>query len=995
MLGLLKRWIGTAQSRALTRYRRVVAKVNEWDLAYQALSDEAIRAKTDEFKKRLACGATTEDLLPEAYAVVKAVCRRLKGTEFHVSGYQQCWDMVPYDEQILGAIALHHQSIAEMQTGEGKTLTATMPLYLNALTGKPVHLVTVNDYLAKRDAEWVGTIFRWLGLSVGALTNDVPPQARRQIYLCDVVYGTASEFGFDYLRDHSTAMNREEQSQRGHYFAMIDEVDSILIDEARTPLIISGPAPLSRQMYDVLKDGVEDLVRKQRDLCNRLATEAKKTLEDLGWKMEGESSAPQKVSKEQQKKEEEALCKLWLVSKGTPRNRILSRIKENADLRALLEQLDTQFYGEQSKEAKRDELAKLFILIDERGNDYEITDKGIAAWQDGSFGTAEDFVMLDLGDEFAKVDLEPSLSEEERQKKKVQLQEEDAKRKERAHNLRQMLRAHLLMEKDVEYIVQDQKVVIIDENTGRPQPGRRFSDGLHQAIEAKERVAIQKETQTYATVTLQNYFRLYQKLAGMTGTGITEAAEFKEIYHLDVLEIPTHLPCRRVDKSDEIYMTLREKYAAILEEVKKIHEQGAPILLGTESVEASELLSRVFKQARLPHDVLNARHHEAEAQIIAGAGRCGAITIATNMAGRGTDIKLEPKAKELGGLHVIGCSRHSSRRIDRQLRGRSARLGDPGMSKFYMSFEDNLLRLFASPRITAMLKRFRPPEGEPISASILDRAIETAQKRVEQRNYMIRKHTLEYDDVMDKQRKEIYAFRHEVLHADQVLPLIEDLLKDLCASVAQEHFSDRGRLGSWDVHGYQQWLVEHFPVTFTLEELDDDGMTLEDLETLVCTQVVHALKEKIQREKSKVEAPKGRSKNAPLHPVEEALRSLVTRKIDQLWQEHLLHMDHLRSEVSLRVVGQKDPLMEFKKEAFRLFHLLSRHLKEEVARAVFKFEMIPYRPSFLHEIMNQLNLETGRSLAEIFEGPSTHESPGSATTVMGRAARPPENRRRP
>ncbi|MCB1119805.1 MAG: preprotein translocase subunit SecA, partial [Chlamydiia bacterium] len=460
----------------------------------------------------------------------------------------------------------------EMQTGEGKTLTAVLPLYLNALTGKPVHLVTVNDYLAERDCELVGTILRWLGLTTGALTNDVPIENRKDTYLCDVVYGTSSEFGFDYLRDNSMAMSTNDQVQRGHYFAIIDEVDSILIDEARTPLIISGPVPDSRQMYDELKEGVSELVRRQRDLCNRFASDARKTLDQI--------NPDVKKDKKQEEAEQEAYRKLWLVGKGTPQNKILKRAKEDPDIRVAIDKWDLHYHAEQNKEERSEALAELYIIVDERGNEYELTDKGIAAWQTytGGIGTAEDFIMMDLSHEYIKIDENSDLDEEAKMARKLAIREEDQKRKERAHNLRQLLRAHLLMEKDVDYIVHEGKIIIIDENTGRPQPGRRFSDGLHQAIEAKEGVEIQKETQTYATITLQNYFRMYDKLSGMTGTASTEAQEFKEIYKLDVLEIPTHRPCRRKMEHDEIYMSEREKYHAILKEVREIHGQGRPIL---------------------------------------------------------------------------------------------------------------------------------------------------------------------------------------------------------------------------------------------------------------------------------------------------------------------------------------------------------------------------------------------------------------------------------
>lgn len=973
MFGFLKKIFGTAQDRTLRRYRKIVDQINEWEGKFEALSDEALRAKTTEFKDRLAKGETLDDLLPEAYAVAKNVCRRLIGTEIHVSGYDQKWDMIPYDVQLIGAVALHKGAIAEMMTGEGKTLTAVMPLYLNALTGKPVHLVTVNDYLAQRDCQWVGTIFRWLGLSTAALTNATPQEERKRLYEADIVYGTASEFGFDYLRDNSIATHKDQQVQRGHFFAIIDEVDSILIDEARTPLIISGPSPVSRQMYDELKGGVAHLVRLQRDLCNRLATEARKVLES------GEDVSK---DKKQEGEEQEALRKLWLVSKGTPHNRILMHMKEDPDKRAGIDHWDLFYYGEQNKEERTRALAELHIVVDEKGNEFELTDRGIQAWQDstGGVGHGDDFVMLDISHEFLKIDEDPSLDAEAKVQKRLAVQEEDFKRKERAHNLRQLLRAHLLMEKDVDYIIQDGKIVIIDENTGRPQPGRRFSDGLHQAIEAKEGVQIQKETQTYATITLQNYFRMYGKLAGMTGTATTEAGEFKQVYKLEVIEIPTHRPCCRKDFNDEIYMTEREKYNAILKEVRTAHEQGRPILIGTESVEISEKLSRIFKQNKLEHTVLNAKQHEREAEIIAHAGKEKAITIATNMAGRGTDIKLEPHVVDIGGLYVIGTTRHQSRRIDRQLRGRCARQGDPGSSKFYVSFEDSLLRLFASPRLTNVLQRFRPPEGEPISASMLNKSIETAQKRIEQRNAAIRKHTLEYDDVMNKQRQEIYTFRNDILRTDNIEALATELLENVCSNAADKFFKSRGEEGGWDPEGYRQWLISHFPVSFPEGYFDDDFSDVVELERKASEKIIQALHDKLVRENSKLPSRALLGPNVSL-PAHEAVRNLMIRKIDQLWQEHLLRMDHLRSDVNLRTVGQRDPLMEFKHDAFLFFDEFSRTLRAETAQDLFKFEIIMQLRPTIQEVLSGLQLETNRSFMPELEQKPPVDAPSAAVPL--------------
>ncbi len=959
MFGFLKKIFGSAHDRLLNKYRKIVQDVNRCEEQFSALSDDAIRAKTAEFKERYKKGESLDQLLPEAYGVVKSVCRRLTGTEVHVSGYDQKWDMVPYDVQIISAIAMHHGTIAEMQTGEGKTLTAVMPLYLNAITGKPVHLVTVNDYLAQRDCQWVGTVLRWLGLTTGALTNDVQLHERKAIYDCDVVYGTSSEFGFDYLRDNSMVMSAKDQVQRGYYFAIIDEVDSVLIDEARTPLIISGAVPQSQQMYDELKGAVAELVRLQRDFCNRYAAEARKVIDQAALAKDG------KRDKKLEEAEAEAFRKLWLVGKGTPQNKALKRAKENPDVRAAIDKWELYYHAEQNKDERSQALAELYMIVDEKSNEYELTDKGIGAWQTytAGVGSIEDFVMMDISHEYIKIDEDQNLDEEAKMSRKLAVREEDARRKERSHNLRQLLRAHLLMERDVDYIIQDNKIVIIDENTGRPQPGRRFSDGLHQAIEAKEGVEIQKETQTYATITLQNYFRMYEKLSGMTGTAATEAQEFKEIYKLDVLEIPTHRPCTRRDLNDEIYMTEREKYLAILKEVREAHALGRPILIGTESVEVSEKLSRIFKQNGLEHTVLNAKQNEREAEIIAEAGKKGTITIATNMAGRGTDIKLAPGVADVGGLYVIGTTRHQSRRIDRQLRGRCGRQGDPGTSKFYISFEDSLLRLFASPRITAVLQRFRPPEGEPISAKMINKSIETAQKRVEQRNYMMRKHTLEYDDVMNKQRQEIYAFRNELLQVDDIEPVAVEVIESVCVIGAQKFLRNRSEEGAWDPAGYRDWLMHLFPVTFDLSQFDQDHVESEQLQAIASDKVVEALKEKLRRENAKVPSQL-LFQGEPAKPAHNAIRNLMLRKTDQLWQEHLLRMDHLRSDVTLRAVGQRDPLTEFKHEAFALFDDLSTHLRTEIGRAIFRFEIIAPQPQTLQQLFLQagVKMEKNRSL---------------------------------
>ncbi|CAG9046116.1 Protein translocase subunit SecA [Chlamydia abortus] len=930
MLDFLKRFFGSSQERTLKKFQKLVDKVNLYDEMLAPLSDEELRNKTAELKKRYQDGESLDDMLPEAYAVVKNVCRRLTGTPVEVSGYHQNWDMVPYDVQVLGAIAMHKGFITEMQTGEGKTLTAVMPLYLNALTGKPVHLVTVNDYLAQRDCEWVGSILRWLGLTTGVLISGSPLEKRKEIYRCDVVYGTASEFGFDYLRDNSIATSVDEQVGRGFYFAIIDEVDSILIDEARTPLIISGPGEKHNPVYFELKDKVADLVQLQRELCNQLALEARQGLElflDMDI-LPKDKKVIEAISE---------FCRsLWLVSKGMPLNRVLRRVREHPDLRAMIDKWDTYYHAEQNKEESIEKLSQLYIIVDEHNNDFELTDRGMQQWVDKAGGSAEDFVMMDMGHEYALIDGDDTLSPTEKINRKIAISEEDTRRKARAHGLRQLLRAHLLMERDVDYIVRNDQIVIIDEHTGRPQPGRRFSEGLHQAIEAKEHVTIRKESQTFATVTLQNFFRLYEKLAGMTGTAITESKEFKEIYNLYVLQVPTFKECLRVDHNDEFYMTEREKYHAIVKEIARIHAVGNPILIGTESVEVSEKLSRILRQNRIEHTVLNAKNHAQEAEIIAAAGKLGAVTVATNMAGRGTDIKLDEEAVVVGGLHVIGTSRHQSRRIDRQLRGRCARLGDPGSAKFFLSFEDRLIRLFASPKLNALIRHFRPPEGEAMSDPMFNKLIETAQKRVEARNYTIRKHTLEYDDVMNKQRQTIYAFRNDVIRSEDIFGLAKEAISHVALMIASLIVSRDHPIGN-SLPRLEEWMNYSFPLQLNIEELKRLN-SIDAIAERVADDLIEVFQNKFASMVQEITEAAGEEVDAN-GVCKDVIRSVMIMHIDEQWKIHLVDMDLLRSEVGLRTVGQKDPLIEFKHESFLLFESLIRDIRIAIVKHLFRLEL--------------------------------------------------------
>ena len=671
-----------------------------------------------------------DQIMPEAFAAVKSAARRLCGQTIQVCDQPVAWEMVHFDVQLIGGIALHRGMIAEMQTGEGKTLVATLPVFLNGLTGMGVHVVTVNDYLAKRDSEWMGAVFKFLGLSVGCIQSQQPSQLRREQYQCDITYGTNAEFGFDYLRDNGMSSSKEEQVQRGHYFAIIDEVDSILIDEARTPLIISGPSTVSNtEQYGRFRPLIEQLVKRQSTLCNELAEEVKQRLE-----AEDEIGAGR------------ALFKIKL---GNPRNRQLMRFMEEPDTRRLIEKTELSMYQDAQKRDLYEIKEELYYTIDEKAHDADLMDMGR---QFLSPDDPEAFVLPDLGTAYGEIDADLSMEEKERASRKQSLQERLDTQGEKMHSISQLLKAYCLYEKDVEYVVTDNKVIIVDENTGREMPGRRWSDGLHQAVEAKEGVHVEEETQTYATITIQNYFRLYQKLAGMTGTAETEAAEFHDIYKLDVLPIPTNVPNIRIDHNDQVFKTRREKYNAVVTKIQEAYDRGQPVLVGTASVDASELVGKMLKRAKIPCSILNAKYHRQEAEIIANAGQKGAVTVSTNMAGRGTDIKLAPGVAEAGGLFVIATERYESRRIDRQLRGRCSRQGDPGMSQFFISFEDDLMRNFAAAeRMTNMMQRFGMEDGEALEHKWLNRSVETAQKRVEQRNYTWRKRVLDFDDVMNKQ----------------------------------------------------------------------------------------------------------------------------------------------------------------------------------------------------------------------------------------------------
>ena len=938
---IIKAIFGTKSQRDVKKMRPLVARINALEVEYQKLSDEELQAKTPEFKARLANGETLDDIMCEAFAVVKNACRRMCGKTFEVCGQEQTWNMVPFDVQIMGGIALHRGSIAEMATGEGKTLVATMPLYLNALTGKNCQLITVNDYLALRDSSWMGVVLTFLGLSVGCLQNMQPPDVRRQQYACDITYGTNSEFGFDYLRDMGMANEAEQLVQRDYYYAIVDEIDSILIDEARTPLIISGPVPQATNQFAQLKPPVASLYNKQNLLCSRLVREARETL------------SQENISADAA---EAAYLKLLQVKFGMPTHRQLLHALEDGEILREIDRLEAKVHSDNNRGLLQEVQSILYFTIDEKTHEADLTELGRRTL---SPDNPEDFIVPDLLGELHRIENDESLAADERVAAKSAFEEQFSEKSERLHDLSQLLKAYCLFEKDVNYVVMDRKVMIVDEHTGRLMPGRRFSDGLHQALEAKEDVPIEQETQTMATITIQNYFRMYTKLAGMTGTAETEASEFHQIYKLDVVVIPTNRPCIRKDENDSIFKTKREKFNAILADVAERHAKGQPVLLGTISVDDSEKLSRMLKIRNIPHNVLNAKNHQHEAEIVARAGQVGAVTVATNMAGRGTDIKLGENVAELGGLHVIGSSRHDSRRIDRQLRGRCSRQGDPGSSKFYVSLEDDLMRLFGGDRIVKIFDRFGLKEGDELQHPWLDKSIETAQKRVEQQHFSIRKRTLDFDDVMNKQREIVYALRRDALLSENPHDVLFGIIDQVVEDTVQKVAANPGSRGDDKLRTDKlaAELNAIFPVDFR-EEFFTDGLKdgkIVDFKALNL-QIIDRLENAY------------RDRNATLAEEELAYlqRHTVLEAIDRLWQEHLYAMDQLRSSMSLRVYAQKDPLVEYKNEAFDIFKTMMDQVYTDVAKNLFRItinrimsieELLASMPQELrHQTMEQFGI---------------------------------------
>ncbi|MBA4251446.1 MAG: preprotein translocase subunit SecA [Chlorobiaceae bacterium] len=941
MLNLIKKLFGDKKSKDVKRLTPLVEEINVHYEKLINLTDDELRAKTVHFKEKIQnetlplrnqieelnlklqsneefdreviyaeldklneeldeqYEAILDEMLPEVFAVVKDTCRRLIGKQYTVIGHKTVWEMIPYDVQLMGGIVLHEGKIAEMATGEGKTLVATLPLYLNALTGRGVHLVTVNDYLAQRDSEWMGEVFKFHGMKVGVILNSMSPEQRKEQYACDITYGTNNEFGFDYLRDNM-AIDKEGQVQRVHNFAIVDEVDSVLIDEARTPLIISGAVEVDDQKYDEMKPAIERLHKLQSNLVAKLAQEA----EDLLQAKDKDSYR-------------EAGVLLFRAYRGLPKNKKLSKVLSEPEYKKLMQDTELEFLREKGKNmfVIDDEL---YFVIDEKHNQVDLMEKGREELARGSREDKQYFVLPDLGAEIAKLENDPALTHEDKVKRKDELYKTYSVRSDRIHTLHQLLKAYTLFEKDDEYVVTDEgKIAIVDEFTGRVLPGRRYSDGLHQAIEAKENVKVERDTQTLATVTLQNFFRMYKKLAGMTGTAETEESEFFSIYKLEVVVVPTNKPNVRDDMDDAIYRTKREKYNAVMLQLEELKKEGRPVLVGTTSVDVSETISRMLKRKGIPHNVLNAKQHQREAEIIAFAGQPGAITIATNMAGRGTDIKLGAGVREVGGLFILGTERHESRRIDRQLRGRSGRQGDPGATKFFLSLEDDLMRLFGSDRIASIMQRMGIEEGEVIQHPLITKSVERAQKKVEENNFSIRKRLLEYDNTMNQQREVIYSKRNRALLGERLKSEILEYANEFVAEIVERHIEEVN-LDKIKEEVLQNFLVD---VKVTPKQVDDLGKE----------GVVDIISNAVLEFYTKKEEMIGTDLMARLE------RFAFLNVIDNRWREHLREMDDLKEGIGLRAYGQKDPLVEYKGEAYQLFLKLLDQIRNETVSFSFKF----------------------------------------------------------
>lgn len=1014
---ILKVFVGDKSQKDVKATQPYINKIKALEPVLAALSHDELRAKTAEFKakikqarakqdaeieaKKIEAENTTDidkrediynaidalekeayqisekvldEILPEAFAVVKETARRFKenssitvtatpkdrelsatksyitldgenavwANTWNAAGKEITWDMIHYDVQLIGGIVLHQGKIAEMQTGEGKTLVATLPLYLNALTGNGVHLVTVNDYLAKRDSTWKAPLFEFHGLTVDCIDNHSPnSDARRKAYEADITYGTNNEFGFDYLRDNM-AHSPEDLVQRKHNYAIVDEVDSVLIDDARTPLIISGPVPDGdRHEFNELKPKIENLYNLQRQLANGFLTEAKRLIKEGNNKDGG--------------------FQLLRAYRALPKNKALIKFLSEEGIKQLLQKTENEYMQDNNRRMPEVDEAMYFV-IEEKNNQVELTDNGIKFL---SKDTSEDFFVLpDIGTEIANIEKQ-NLEKDKEAEAKERLFQDFGVKSERIHTLTQLLKAYTLFEKDVEYVIMDNKILIVDEQTGRIMDGRRYSDGLHQAIEAKEQVTIEAATQTFATITLQNYFRMYSKLSGMTGTAVTEAGEFWEIYKLDVVEIPTNRGISRKDKEDLIYRSVREKFNAVIEDVTQLSQSGRPVLIGTTSVEISELLSRMLKMRGVAHNVLNAKMHKKEAEIVAEAGKPGVVTIATNMAGRGTDIKLTPEVKAAGGLAIIGTERHDSRRVDRQLRGRAGRQGDPGSSQFYVSLEDNLMRLFGSERVAKIMDRMGLKEGEVIQHSMMTKSIERAQKKVEENNFGTRKRLLEYDDVMNAQREVVYKRRRHALFGERLKLDIANMMYDTCEVIVGENKARN------DFKNFEFELIRYFSITSPVTQAEFEKLSEMEITGKVYKAASTYYTEKTERSAREafpiiadVYQREGNTFERIVVPFSDGIKSLnvvtdlkkayetngaqlvadfeknITLAIvDEAWKKHLRKMDELKTSVQLAVHEQKDPLLIYKLEAFKLFRSMLDGVNKEVISFLFKGDL--------------------------------------------------------
>ena len=969
MLKIFEKVFGSKHDKDIKKIQPIIATINELQGSLSSLSDDQLRQRGQELKQKVrsvlepieqekktllhkldnpdinieeaetinvrldslaeeyekATSKTLDELLPETFALVKETCRRLKGLKYQVMGREMIWDMVPYDVQLIGGVVLHTGKISEMATGEGKTLVSTLPVFLNALTGRGVHVVTVNDYLAQRDKEWMNPVFDFHNFSVGVILNTMIPEERREQYQCDITYGTNNELGFDYLRDNM-AGTPEEMVQRNFYFAIVDEVDSVLIDEARTPLIISGPVPhADNSKFQEIKPWIEQLVRAQQQLVASYLSEAEKILK----------TKPADF---------DAGLALLRVKRGQPKNTRYIKMLSQQGIAKLVQGTENEYLKDNSSRMQEVD-DELYYAVDEKGGTIDLTDKGREFLSKLSHQDSDIFLLPDVGSEVAAIESDAKVATAEKIQKKDEVYRLFAERSERLHNISQLLKAYSLFQRDDEYVVQNGQVMIVDEFTGRILSGRRYSDGLHQAIEAKENVRIEGETQTMATITIQNFFRLYKKLAGMTGTAETEASEFFEIYKLDVVVIPTNSKIVRKDMDDLVYKTRREKYNAVVLKVEELQKKGQPVLVGTTSVEVSETISRMLRGKKIAHNVLNAKQNDREAEIVAEAGQKNAVTIATNMAGRGTDIKLGPGVRELGGLFILGSERHESRRIDRQLRGRAGRQGDPGESVFFVSLEDELMRLFGSDRVISVMDRLGHEEGDVIEHSMITKSIERAQKKVEDQNFAIRKRLLEYDDVLNQQREVIYSRRKNGLLKERLTSDILDLLRDYSDVVVKKYHKEH------DVDGLEEQLLRELSIEF---KPDPETFDRESVDVMAGKLYDTAFAFYRRKEAA-----------VPAEIMQQIEKYAVLSVIDLRWREHLREIDSLREGINLRAYGQKDPLLEYKQEAFRLFVDLLRDIEHETLSLAFKlFPVDPEEAREMEEKQRKAAIRQDRLVAQ-------------------------------